>query len=79
MDALEKAFVADGLDKTEPELYNKIIKYRDILNGTEKPEHGFSGKTKWLAVAGAGAVLIITAALLIIKSNHNKDSVKKQN
>ena len=31
MDALEKQFKAQGLDKTEPELYKKIVKYRKIL------------------------------------------------
>ena len=31
MDALEKQFVAQGLNKTEPKLYRKIVKYRDIL------------------------------------------------
>ena len=31
MDALAKNFKAKGLDKTEKELYKKIVKYRDIL------------------------------------------------
>ena len=31
MDALEKQFVAQGLDKTESKLYKKIVKYRNIL------------------------------------------------
>ena len=28
MDAMQKAFVAEGLDKKEPELYKKILKYQ---------------------------------------------------
>ena len=36
MDALEKSFKAKGLDKTEPELFNKIVKYRKILEKKEK-------------------------------------------
>ena len=36
MDALEKQFRAKGLDKSEPELYKKIVKYRKILEQKEK-------------------------------------------
>ena len=32
MDSLERVFKAKGYDKTHPELYNRIIKFRDILN-----------------------------------------------
>jgi len=31
MDSIEKSMRAKGLDKTDPELYNKVRKYRDIL------------------------------------------------
>jgi len=31
MDALERLFVKNGFDKSHPELYAKIVKYRDIL------------------------------------------------
>lgn len=31
MDALEKVFVARGLDKTEPKLFQRIVKYKHIL------------------------------------------------
>ena len=37
MDALEKAFVAEGLDKKEPKLYKKIVKFKKILQSKEKP------------------------------------------
>ena len=33
MDALERNFKAMGLDKTNRDLYKKIVKYRDILSG----------------------------------------------
>ena len=36
MDALEKSFKAKGLDKTEPELFKKIVKYKKILGQKEK-------------------------------------------
>ena len=36
MDALEKQFRSKGLDKSEPELYKKIVKYRKILEQKEK-------------------------------------------
>ena len=36
MDALEKSFKAKGLDKKEPELYKKIVKYKKILKQNEK-------------------------------------------
>ena len=39
MDALEKTFKAKGLDKEEPELYKKIVKYRKILDSQEKQIH----------------------------------------
>ena len=35
MDALEKAFVSKGLDKSEPELYKKVVKYKKILQQKE--------------------------------------------
>ena len=35
MDALEKVFKVKGLDKSNPDIYGKIIKYRDILLESE--------------------------------------------
>ena len=35
MDALEKSFVAEGLNEKDPELFEKIVKYRKILQGKE--------------------------------------------
>ena len=62
MDALEKAFVAEGLDKKEPELYKKIVKYRKIL---QEPEGGLNKKTKILY---ASLAILGTALLTIILS-----------
>ena len=36
MDALAKIFLSKGLDKTHPDLYNRIVKYRDILVEEDK-------------------------------------------
>ena len=35
MDALEKQFIAQGLDKTDKKLFNKIVKYKKILQEKE--------------------------------------------
>lgn len=43
MDSLEKAFVAEGLDKKENKLFKKIVKYRKIL---QKPEKSISKRLK---------------------------------
>lgn len=53
MDALEKQFRAQGLDKTEPELFKKIVKYRKVL---EKKEGTPWGK---FAIGAACAVLVL--------------------
>ena len=68
MDALEKSFRAKGLDKSEPELFKKIVKYRKILEG-KKTSHW---KIATLAIC-AGLLLSASFALLIKnKSNSNK-------
>lgn len=76
MDALEKAFVAEGLNESESELYNKIIKFRDILNGNEKPEPKRSkgSKAGWIVIASAAAVLGIAAIVSsVVKKKHNEE------
>ena len=72
MDALAKAFVAEGLDKTEPELYQKIIKYRKIL---EQPESR-NKKTKNLLMLGGVifAAITVIGALIIKKGVRNSDT-----
>lgn len=56
MDALEKQFVAQGLDKTEKDLYKKIVKYRKILEQKEnsKPwvKIGIISACSFLTIAG---------------------------
>ena len=67
MDALEKAFVADGLDKKEPELYKKIVKYKKILQSPEK-EAGLSKPLIGGIITGA---CILVGGLYILY-NRNK-------
>ena len=68
MDALEKAFIAEGLDKKEPELYEKIVKYRKIL---QEPEKGLNRREKILysslAVLGIALVALILSKVLVNK------------
>lgn len=63
MDALEKSFRAKGLDKTEPELYRKIVKYRKILEGKQS--------SYWKIAAIATCVgILISAGLLLLKRDN---------
>ena len=64
MDALEKAFVAEGLDKTESKLYKKIVKYKKIL---QEPENSNKILRSWkMGIFGIGIVGIIGLAGFII-------------
>ncbi len=57
MDALEKVFKAEGLDKQERKLYKKIVKYRKLLDG----EKSANPAIKWCAgVVGAGILLYVS-------------------
>lgn len=75
MDALDKAFVAEGLDKKEAKLYKKIVKYKKILQDSEK-----NYKTNiYLKIAigvGLGIGLIV---LLVNKKAGKTGSNKKHN
>ena len=63
MDALEKSFRAKGLDKTDPELYRKIVKYRKILEGKQS--------SYWKIAAIATCVgILISAGLLLLKRDN---------
>ena len=57
MDALEKSFISQGLDKENPKLFKEIVKYRKILEENET-----AGKRKFILKIGfsiaAGALLI---------------------
>lgn len=69
MDALEKAFVAEGLDKKEPDLYKKIIKYRKILQSKE------TSGNKWYSISiGVGIGLLAGAYIIYKKRAGNPDS-----
>ncbi len=68
MDSFEKIFKAKGLDKTEPKLYKKIVKFRDILyeNDTAASSKNSLKNNKYikpLLIIGAA----ICAAAFIIK------------
>ncbi len=72
MDALEKSFVSQGLEKTEPELFKKIVKYRKIL---ESPETQKWYKTKTAKIAIAAGILAIGGFMVLL----NKKSELKSN
>ena len=63
MDALEKAFKAKGLDKDEPELFNKIVKYRKIL---ENPK----GTHKKIALLAVGLGVLLSAGIVILNKTY---------
>ena len=67
MDALEKAFKAKGLDKDEPELFNKIVKYRKILESKK-------GTHKKIALLAVGLGVLISTGIAIF----NKAGIKKK-
>lgn len=68
MDALEKSFKAQGLDKQNPKLFKKIVKYRKILEGNAGSN---SSKTK--IGIGIGLVLAGISALAVL----NKKKAEK--
>ena len=70
MDALEKQFVAQGLDKTEPKLYRKIVKYRDIL--ADKPHH--TPYLKYLSIGLGASILMFGTFALSYKYAQNVNS-----
>ena len=70
MDALEKNFKAQGLDKTEPQLYKKIVKYKKILEQKEKQTHP---ALKWcIGIACSGLMLY---GLIKYHQNHSQESI----
>ncbi len=77
MDSLEKVFKAKGLDKTEPKLYKKIVKFRDILydNGTQS---GLKNN-KYIKPLIIGGAITAAAGMLIYSyilhsRNQNKET-----
>ena len=75
MDALEKAFIADGLDKKEPELFKKIVKYRKIL---EKPQKNIFAKRIAIGAAAAFSIGAATYAAVRYHSNKKEKPAEKQ-
>lgn len=72
MDALEKAFISNGLDKTESKLYKKIVKYHKIL---EQPESAGVFNSKIYIALGVGIGVISGLTVLLFK-NRNKINEK---
>ena len=73
MDALEKQFTAQGLDKTNPTLYSKIIKYRDILQDSTQPKPYL----KYCGIAlGVGILLYSAFKLFHIFGQKDKNNGK---
>lgn len=67
MDALEKSFIAKGLDKSEPKLFKKIVKYRKILEQKEK-----NNTTQFVKIGTCVALSLI--AVYFIVNSHLKAS-----
>ena len=68
MDALEKTFKAKGLDREEPELFRKIVKYRKIL-GSKKGAH------KKIITISFGLGVLISAGLVVLNKKFSHNSV----
>lgn len=88
MDALEKVFVAKGMDKTEPELFNKIVKYKNILLEPDKDIHVVTSKSvshtlgnKVRGMIIGGTALAVVGGVLLYKNflNKKKESNKQTN
>lgn len=65
MDALEKAFKANGLDESQKDLYKKIKKYRKIL---QEPE-GLAKNKIVAIVIGAATAIAAAAGIVLSKKN----------
>ena len=70
MDALEKNFVAEGLDKKEPELYKKIQKYNKILKSSDK-----NNKFAKVAIIASGVVLLLSLGVYYLIKNMKKEKL----
>ena len=75
MDALEKVFKAEGLDKKEPELYKKIVKYKKIL---EEPQKNILIKRILTGSAAALAICFVTLAAVKYHSHKKEKPAEKQ-
>lgn len=68
MDALEKVFKAKGLDKEDPKLYKKIVKYKKVLEGKENKSMPV---VKW-GIACIGCILLTYGLIKYYKNNHEE-------
>lgn len=70
MDALEKTFKAQGLDKKDPKLYKKIVKYKKILEGKKSS----SGSAfKWVIGAACAGLLIYGLVKYYSNTSHKNN------
>lgn len=86
MDSLEKIFKAKNLDKTQPKLYQKIVKFRDILYEDDNAQliKSKMRNNKHLKVFLAiGSITVIAALtimkLLKLKNNNASKNIEKNN
>ena len=69
----EKAFVAEGLDKTENDLYKKIIKYKKILQTPEKNRNPYK-----IFAGVASVILLVLTAFSIYNKRVGKNDFSSQ-
>ncbi len=87
MDSLEKIFKAKGLNEKFPDLYNRIVKFRDILyeKSTPKPTDTSSiaeesksvTKNKYLIPFLAAGVAIVAGGAYLLKNRTQKETSAK--
>lgn len=76
MDSLEKVFKAKNYDRTYPELYKRIVKFRNILNEQEIPKSSFFKKNKYFCTAAITISAIGTAVFGWNKFNTKQSPVQ---
>ena len=80
MDSLDKVFKAKGLDQSHPEIYAKIVHFRDVL--LEDPSNGSLNKVsknKFLKPLVVSAALIATLTGGAVFMKNRKNSTKNRN
>ena len=69
MDALEKAFKAEGLDKSNKDLYKKIQKYKKIL---QEPSSLAKNKVVAILLSSAMAIVALSVSTVAVFKNSNQ-------
>ena len=80
MDSLDKVFKAKGLDQSHPEIYAKIVHFRDVL--LEDPSNGSLNKVsknKFLKPLVVSTALIATLTGGAVFMKNRKNSTKNRN